>query len=385
MLNIAKLHHMLLFLLLGGIVSFSACNSCRNTSQGHKSPEGTTSKNLSYKHLELGLHGQPQLPLDKQTQLMNKIGPSQINTANLMKLIEREKISPTAKDGQGRNIVQNVIYHGTTPEELESVLQKLQEQFPNKNVAKQEIAKLLNTPDHSTTPQTAFMYAVESAGQQRNDNKKFLGLVDVLLQNGVKPSQEEQKRGLLYCVRLSCLETSETSVGMDFFEDLAKNFQTNDLPLDEATALAVASAVARAGNDDLMKYILEHPDTFPVSAASKDKQGNTLLHYAASGNKNGEHVMKVLLANLNSPFDNYINETNEEGKTALHIAIQKGEVPNNVRALIKAGANIHLKTKNEPTPLELAKGLLEKEPTNNYRAAIIRFLQPPSARTNSVD
>lgn len=352
-------------------MSSNSCNSCRNA---------------SIKGLRLNERKpDDQRQLDEQTKLMNTVAKEKVQNPTLMQWLEQGKIGPATKDKQGRNIIQHIIYNGTTPDELKSFLQQLKQQFPNQEVANEEIAKVLNTPDNSrkntakeSVKDTAFIGAVGTLGEKRD--KEPIELVDILFENGARPSLEERKRSLLYCVKLSSVETSETHSGIALFKHLVHKFQELDTPLDQATARAVASAAARTGNDDLMQYILEHPDMFSVDAASKDKKGNTLLHSAASGDRDNAHIVDLLLTKFNSPAG-YINQINEKGESPLHVAVRHASL-GSVRALIKAGANIHLKNQDGKTPLDIVNDLIVQQPANKCFVAIRKKLQ--EAATSSV-
>jgi len=358
MLNKVKSYHILLPLLLGAILSFNSCLGCRNAST--KSPQYH-----KYGDKKWGLGNDQSTekpPLDPQTKLMNAVAKGQVDTSTLIQLLEQRKIVPTAKDEQGRNAIQHIIYNGTTPDELKAFLQQLKQQFPEK-LANQEMAKLLNTPDNLPRPNTAFIGAVEKMGEKRDE--KFIELVDILFEHGARPSPKEQKRGLLYCIKLSGGETDETNSGVALFKHLAQKFQELDAPIDQATALAIASAAALAGNDDLMQYILEHPALFPLDAASKDKKGNTLLHYAAVSNGKGQgsqEVIKLLLSQLGGSNPAYINQVNNKGETALYVAAKQGlniqGSHKNVEALLKKGAKVCQEDIN------MVEDLLKQQPDN---------------------
>jgi hypothetical protein len=369
MLKKAKSYHIFLLLLLGGILSLSSCLGCRNAST--KRPR--SHKDVDPKPDERDDRSTKKPPLDAQTKLMNAVAKGQVNTSALIQLLEQKKVDPIAKDEQGRNVIQNIIHHGTTPDELNVILQQLKQQFPNQEVANQEIAKILNTPDNCPRPNTAFIGAVEKMGEKRNENP--IKLVDILFENGARPSPKERKRGLLYCIKLSGLETDETNSGIALFKHLAQKFQELDAPIDQATALAVASAAARTGNDVLMQYILEHPALFPLDAASKDKKGNTLLHYAAVGNGKGQgsqEVIKLLLRQLGGSNAAYINQVNNEGETALYVAAKQAlniqGLHRNVEALLKKGAKVRQEDIN------MVEDLLKQQPDNQALRVIHRKL-----------
>lgn len=350
-------------------------------------------KNASIKGSRVNEHGQhedemldqrddqstEERPLDPQTKLMNTAAKG-VKAPTFLQWLEQGKISPAAKDEQGRTAIQHIIYNGTTAGELKTFLQQLKQQFPDQEIADQEVAEILNTPDNLPRPSTAFIGAVERMGEKRD--KEPIELVDILFENGAKPSLAERKRSLLYCIKLSDLETSETHSGIELFKHLAQKFQALKMPLDQATALAVAGAATLAGNDDLMQYILEHPAIFPIDAASEGEKGNTLLHAAAIGGKNSTHVIDLLLAKFSSPAD-YIDRVNKKGETALHVGVKHGSL-DAVRALVKAGANIHLKAQDGNTPLDMVNGLIEQEPTDVLRA-IKRILQLAANRSDAIN
>lgn len=374
--NKYKPYPILLFLSLVGMMSSNACLGCKNPfinnfQDGYKLQREL----LKQRDGQFPSDG----PLDAQTKLLNAVAKGQVSNSTLIQLLEQKKIDPTAKDEQGRNIIQNSIYNGATPEQLKIILEQLKQQFPHQEAADQELAQLLNTPDNSSRKDTAFIVAVEKMGEKRDKN--YIEMVDILLGNGAKPSLEERKRGLLYCIKLSALETSETNSGMELFQHLAQKFQELAIPIDQATALAIASAAASAGNEDLMRCILEDPVGFPIDAASEDGKGNTLLHYAAAGNGKGQGSQEIikLLAQLDESNPDYINCVNKQGETALYVAL-KQELLKNVLALLKVGVKVR------SADMAILEELSQKYPNNrNWRiiqnklAQIFNAAASPSA------
>lgn len=354
------------------MVSFNSCLACKNNiHQGNRSYPSKQKEKFDQSDEPSKITP----PLDVQTQLMDAVAEGQIAKSSFIQLLEQGKILPTAKDGQGRSTIQHIIYQGTAPEDLNAILEQLKKQFPDQEVANQEIAKVLNTPDNSSRKDTAFIAAVEKMGEKRDE--AFIRLVDILYKNGAQPGVTEQKRSLLYCIKLSDLETAETKSGVALFNYLVQKFQHSKMPLDLVTARAVASAAAQVGNNDLVKSILENPAIFPINAATEDEKGNTLLHDAASGNKNGAHVIQLLLEQANLP-EGYINQINRAGETALHVAVRQGSLAA-VRMLIANKAvNIGLKNQVGQTPFDLTQDLINQQPLNDRLVAIKKIFQRSS-------
>uniref|UniRef100_A0A5S6R4I2 ANK_REP_REGION domain-containing protein n=1 Tax=Trichuris muris TaxID=70415 RepID=A0A5S6R4I2_TRIMR len=112
------------------------------------------------------------------------------------------------------------------------------------------------------------------------------------------------------------------------------------------TALHYAASKNHA---DIVCALLENG----AYAGAKDKLGATALHRAASKGNSG--VVEKLLANK----DCLINSADSEGNTALHLACDEGRRQVAVM-LVKEGATLDLKNKEEKTPLDLADVDLRK-------------------------
>ncbi|XP_059473664.1 uncharacterized protein LOC132195582 [Neocloeon triangulifer] len=80
-----------------------------------------------------------------------------------------------------------------------------------------------------------------------------------------------------------------------------------------------------------------------------DNEKNNVLHYMLS--KGTADYLEFMLSQPR--IKKLLNETNSAGKTALHIAVEKG-LKNAVDILIASGANINLKDNSDSTPLHAA-------------------------------
>jgi hypothetical protein len=354
-------------------MSFNSCLNCKNvsTQKPHNhSPQGK----LKNKKDEVPKQ-QGDKPTKKSTFLEEgqptKLMDDKVDKDNGQVFMPTQ-VAMLGLDEQGRNVVQNAIHCDIGPKGLRNLLNQLNQLDPGKvpDILNKPDNTGKNTRDNTSFGDTAFIDAIEKTGEKRD--KKFIEeLVDVLLENGAKPTLEEWKRGLLYCAKLGSLETDETNSGVELFKCLAQKLPNLGTHMDQATAQAVACEVAQAGNEKLMRYMLENPAIFPINVADKDKEGNNLLHHAASASRNGaEELIKLILAKLGSSTVDYINQPNEKGQTPLQVAARLGLL-GVVRALLKAGAK---KTEVEKIVNELS-GLLREQPDNPRLRAILTILQ----------
>lgn len=99
----------------------------------------------------------------------------------------------------------------------------------------------------------------------------------------------------------------------------------------------------RCGHGGIMQVLAEKG----INIFNTDKLGNNVLHTAAR-NSDRYNIVEML---LKSRFP--IDLRNNNGDTALHIAAQKGNL-DNIKALVKSGANIDILNNASLSPLYLA-------------------------------
>lgn len=125
-----------------------------------------------------------------------------------------------------------------------------------------------------------------------------------------------------------------TKIGLIPSNYVSENTESIDFPLHEA---------ARRGNMSFLNECLQNK----ISVNGLDKSGSTAVYWAAHSGQ--LDCLKALMGSGGAT----INAQNKLGDTALHAASWKGhkEV---VDLLLQAGANPHLKNKENKTPAELA-------------------------------
>ena len=77
-----------------------------------------------------------------------------------------------------------------------------------------------------------------------------------------------------------------------------------------------------------------------------DRKGNTVLHLACSGKSLRQVIKKTAEKMCDEERQCLLNQTNKEGKTALHTALQKDN-PEVVEELMRAGADLSVVTEDE--------------------------------------
>ena len=97
-----------------------------------------------------------------------------------------------------------------------------------------------------------------------------------------------------------------------------------------------------ADSGDTVAKLLDHG----VDARASDRKGNTVLHLAGSGKSVQQVVTKAAEKMSDEERKRLLNQTNKEGKTALHTALQKGNAEV-VDELIQAGADFDAVTEDE--------------------------------------
>ena len=93
---------------------------------------------------------------------------------------------------------------------------------------------------------------------------------------------------------------------------------------------------------DTVSELLDHG----VDARASDRKGNTVLHLAGSGKSIQKVVTKAAEKMSDEERKQLLNQTNKEGKTALHTALQKDNAEV-VDELIQAGADFDAVTEDQ--------------------------------------
>lgn len=118
------------------------------------------------------------------------------------------------------------------------------------------------------------------------------------------------------------------------------------LPEIPANAYRPEDIVSSYTVDELEQFIKR--DDCPNLRSYKDQYGNSLLHYAATFNKD-RNVLKLL-----TKLGIKINVLNNNNQTPLHLALQNNADPSIVEALLKLNANPNLKDKQGNTAFAYA-------------------------------
>lgn len=104
-------------------------------------------------------------------------------------------------------------------------------------------------------------------------------------------------------------------------------------------------SAAQGGNMKVIRYLLNHFHLKPADLTRKDKEGRTLLHFAAQGSK--EAIEFLLNEGLS------ITETDSLGQTPLHSAAYTDR-PEAIKMLISAGTDRDAQTARGQTALHIA-------------------------------
>ena len=107
--------------------------------------------------------------------------------------------------------------------------------------------------------------------------------------------------------------------------------------------LNILHMAAQGDNPNVIIYFKEK---YKMSIYSKDLKDNTPLHWACFNC--AEHSVNYLLS-----FMNDINQQNNLGQTALHIAIFTERI-RIIKKLLKKGADLNIKDKNGKNPIQLS-------------------------------
>ena len=164
-----------------------------------------------------------------------------------------------------------------------------------------------------------------------------LEMVQLLKEHGVDMNQKDKIGGtpMHYAAAAGCL-----AIIQYLEKDISIGVETND----KSTPIHIAAAQGRL---EVVKYLYEKD---MGCLQHKNQWGMTPLHYAVFGKQ--EEVVKFL-----SQVDNvssFINLQTNEGSTALHLAVSKGD-EKSVRALVEAGVNTRITNNQRVTPLAIAE------------------------------
>ncbi len=170
-------------------------------------------------------------------------------------------------------------------------------------------------------------------------------ILELLIPRGVNVNELVKNKSLLM---LACEKGNQYVLNVLINAKTDVNFRGKD----GYTALMVA---AKNGYGDLVYYLLKADAE--INAATRLKVGETpaqttaLMQAATFGQDN---VIRILL-NFSKKAE--INAKNADGKTALHLAIENNRKLA-IIALLKAGANLHIKDNANVSPLELMKKMM---------------------------
>lgn len=98
-------------------------------------------------------------------------------------------------------------------------------------------------------------------------------------------------------------------------------------------------------------------DPFKQDPFKKDEQGNNGLHREIKSRRANTDIVGNLLSRGEEKDPQYVNAKNDDGNTALHMAVIQGQTPDNlelIRYLVYRGADLNARNKKGQTPLERA-------------------------------
>ncbi|XP_046439390.1 85/88 kDa calcium-independent phospholipase A2-like isoform X1 [Daphnia pulex] len=116
---------------------------------------------------------------------------------------------------------------------------------------------------------------------------------------------------------------------------------------DESTGMTPMHVAAKSGKAEFVKAVISSTMSENVQFDARDHKGNTVYHYAATANKETIEALGFC------PLQGMINSKNEENQTPLHLACL-ADKPDNVKALIAAGANVNASSNDEGSIVQTA-------------------------------
>jgi ankyrin repeat protein len=271
--------------------------------------------------------GEPKQKVDRaKQQEFNRLikGKGPIDIQKITTLLEEHHVNPTYTYENGRNVLHYAFLKGDL-QLAQCLIDNLKMNHPDK------LKKLLNQV--SAEGRTPFSYAITI-----EENTARLNMLKQLITLGALSSQLETEEAM---------EQARRDNDLGLLRLLEIPYLYNRL-----------QGIINKGKDG--KYIDElikqsDKEALRYSIGVVNEKGNTLLHEAASSTDkmNNEGIINHLMPIIKNDTS-ILNKLNEEGKSALHITIQKGAY-RNFEVLRKAGASLTLPDTTGKTPLQMAQ------------------------------